>query len=555
MSSVTTARVGAGAGGNDFRRRNDRQAPGPPPVALSVIANNIPIELRAMRRWILWRYAWRDGKWKKQPISASTRRAINATRPENGCFFAEAYRSYKRLRRDGVADGVGFILAEADGLVGVDLDDIRVPETGEIDYDPEQVVRSLGSYAEASPSGSGVRILVRGRLPFGGRRRGHCEVYARQRYVTITGYRLKFAARKVASNQGALDQLVQRWFPNATATVGGGVAAVRRGANAGVHEVRGRAPDLDDEEVVARIRANGKYARLWAGDHGDYRSESEATLALLQRIIWFVGNDAQRIDHLFRQSAMMRPKWDSPRGSSTWGQIVIAKALQTHTGRRGGALAPKEKVNKNRESHTPLYSLSVSHDRDPVAVIHECVPDRAPRDLGREMLHLARRLKALDQLAGAPIKAFKPLLREWYRLSSSVLRGRTYPTVWAKFLVAYGSAKTAAGDGRLDRLWRQALAVPRPPEARRYPADRSLQLLAALGSRLQDVSGDHAFFLDCRSAARLLGVSRATAARKLSRLVADGVLKLVRKGTRESGKASEYVFLRSTPRVTLAVGA
>ena len=55
---------------------------------------------------------------------------------------------------------------------------------------------AFDSYAEVSPSGTGVRVWVvgtlAGLLPSGkeGRRRGPIEVYDGGRYLTVTGHRL-----------------------------------------------------------------------------------------------------------------------------------------------------------------------------------------------------------------------------------------------------------------------------------------------------------------------------------------------------------------------------
>ena len=61
-----------------------------------------------------------------------------------------------------------------------------------------EVIAHLGTYAELSPSGSGVRIVCRGSLPEGRRKiggKGNCcpdglEMYSAVHYLTITGQRL-----------------------------------------------------------------------------------------------------------------------------------------------------------------------------------------------------------------------------------------------------------------------------------------------------------------------------------------------------------------------------
>jgi hypothetical protein len=86
-----------------------------------------------------------------------------------------------------------------------------------------------------------------------------------------------------------------------------------------------------DSELLqkARSAANGeKFRRLFdRGDQSGYESASEADMALVRMIAFWTGPRPRRIDKLFRQSALYRKKWDEPRGSMTWGESVILKAL------------------------------------------------------------------------------------------------------------------------------------------------------------------------------------------------------------------------------------
>ena len=60
-----------------------------------------------------------------------------------------------------------------------------------------EIVRELDSYTEFSPSGTGLHVLLRAKLPPGGNRRGRIEIYDRGRFFTVTGRRLHSASRAV----------------------------------------------------------------------------------------------------------------------------------------------------------------------------------------------------------------------------------------------------------------------------------------------------------------------------------------------------------------------
>ena len=75
-----------------------------------------------------------------------------------------------------------------------------------------------------------------------------------------------------------------------------------------------------------------KFQDLWEGRWQQYRwfpSQSEADMALCSMLAYWTDSDADQIDRLFRQSALYRPKWDEPRGATTYGQLTIQKALES----------------------------------------------------------------------------------------------------------------------------------------------------------------------------------------------------------------------------------
>jgi putative DNA primase/helicase len=60
-----------------------------------------------------------------------------------------------------MADGIGLVLTEDDPYAAGDLDHCRDPQSGEIQPWAQAIVNRLQSYTEISPSGTGLRILLR----------------------------------------------------------------------------------------------------------------------------------------------------------------------------------------------------------------------------------------------------------------------------------------------------------------------------------------------------------------------------------------------------------
>ena len=84
--------------------------------------------------------------------------------------------------------GVGLVLTADDELTGIDLDNCRDPATGELSPLAVEVVRLAETYAEVSPSGSGLRLFADGKpsRTMKNDSRG-IEVYGAGRYLTVTG--------------------------------------------------------------------------------------------------------------------------------------------------------------------------------------------------------------------------------------------------------------------------------------------------------------------------------------------------------------------------------
>ena len=136
-------------------------------------------ELSTRRNWCVWKLVNRGGKETKIPFVAGEDRALDTTEPEDWRDFKSAV--------DAAPDysGIGFVFSKADPYVGVDFD--KCVTDGVIQPWAAEWIKKLNSYTEFSPSGNGVHILCKGKIPEGRRKKGHIEVYDRERYFTVTG--------------------------------------------------------------------------------------------------------------------------------------------------------------------------------------------------------------------------------------------------------------------------------------------------------------------------------------------------------------------------------
>ncbi|WP_049891202.1 phage NrS-1 polymerase family protein [Natrinema versiforme] len=289
----------------------------------------LPEQLRERDQWVCWREEPRDGKPTKIPVTPGSGEFASSTDPETW-VSVETALEYAHSRD---ADGVGFVFTDDDPIVGVDLDDCRDPETGDIDDVAEDIIERLDSYTEISPSETGFHVLIEGELPDGRNRRGSIELYDTARFFTVTGDTLEESPCRVARRQDALEAIHQEYVQDSEsdgASESGyrGVTAEQASTDTAVDTD----VDLEDKDLLEKARnaSNGeKFERLWRGSTAGYESQSEADMALCCLLAFWTGGDHTRMDRLFRQSGLLRDKWDDVHyaDGSTYGEKTIERAI------------------------------------------------------------------------------------------------------------------------------------------------------------------------------------------------------------------------------------
>ena len=304
-----------------------------------------PRDLLELPRWIVWRYERRKGQKKptKVPYNARTLEWASTTDPATWASFSTAWATYERT--DGDYAGLGFVLG--DGIVGVDFDGCRDRETGELEPWARDEIAQLNTYTEVSPSGTGVHLLARGTLPEGGRKRGPREVYAQDRFFTVTGRHLDDTPLELHDRTDALATWHAQVFARASS------AQPAKNITAVSH---------DDERVIqraARARNGARFLALFNGDVSAYRGDASAADMALVSMLRFYTQDAAQIDRIFRRSRLMREKWDERHygDGTTYGEGTIRKALdEPHE-----TAQPRGK----RRAPEPVAADSPDHPRAP----------------------------------------------------------------------------------------------------------------------------------------------------------------------------------------------
>ena len=155
----------------------------------------IPEELKQWNQWIVWRPVERNGKATKMPISVINGTPASTTDPETWVSFERA-AGYIAANHDF---NLGFVFSESDPFIGIDFDNI-IEEGTPVEWARAGIHR-IGSYAEVSPSGNGVKVWLNapefqgwkgknsqdiGRLGAYGNPAG-LEMYCQGRFFAVTG--------------------------------------------------------------------------------------------------------------------------------------------------------------------------------------------------------------------------------------------------------------------------------------------------------------------------------------------------------------------------------
>ena len=272
------------------------------PLDVSQLAN-VPEELQAGVRYVCWREAIRNSKPTKIPVNPHTGADAESDNPVTWGTLAEAVTFYQAHR--DTLQGVGRMFDASDGIIGIDFDDC-LDGGGNIiaSHAAAEWLPRLNSYSEVSPSGTGVKILLRAKHDLGGKtgRRDSkqgVEIYKERRYFTLTGKVMPQFSGKVEKRQSPLDEFFNEIFG--------------KKKDSKTNPATPTITTLPDAEIITRAsnaKNGARFSDLWAGNwQAHYGSQSEADAALVGSL-WFWTGNRDAVARLFAQSGLMRDKWN-----------------------------------------------------------------------------------------------------------------------------------------------------------------------------------------------------------------------------------------------------
>jgi hypothetical protein len=328
-----------------------------PPQPLNIVFGNIPDELKQLDQWVLSRPTWNETKWDKPPLKTNGQNA-SSTSPATWTALDKA----KTAIDSGKFPYLGFVVTQQAGIVAVDLDGCieldTDTESADIEDAAGEIIARFNSYTEISPSGHGVRIFVRGRLPCNGRKaqapwkkggeKAEIEIGGNAKYFTVTGKHAAGTPLTIEEGQSAIDWLFSEYFDKPKPEA------------APQSEYSRPTLDFTDTEIVERARNaknGGKFSALYDSATGGNDSEEDAALCCH---LAFWTRDAGQIERIFNSSARgAREKWQE---RPDYRERTITAALETVT---EYYTPPREKTTGTPTSETPtVFEFGFTTDND-----------------------------------------------------------------------------------------------------------------------------------------------------------------------------------------------
>lgn len=285
---------------------------------------NIPQELRNLKQWGLFELKWVEARKKntKIPINPYDGSAGKSNDPNTWSDFDTAMRALNDVER---ADGLAFYFAN--GYVGLDIDhiDSNLEDWRAGDNDPNNLVNKFqdltdNTYMEVSQSGTGIHAIFKGKIPGKRRRKGNYEMYQTGRFFALTGNNIIPDPTIKSMSDDEMKTLYEFLF-------GKDNIVQLHSENDNITPV-----DLSVAEIIKRAENSAKTGTRFTmfmkgGWEQFYASHSEADMAFANDLAFWTGRDFHKMDTIFRNSSLMREKFDEKHGAVTYGTSLLNKAI------------------------------------------------------------------------------------------------------------------------------------------------------------------------------------------------------------------------------------
>lgn len=283
--------------------------------------SNVPEELKKLKQWGNFHKVWMPerNKFTKIPINSMDGSPGKSNDPTTWSDFETALKGLNGFKN---ADGLAFYFAN--GYVGLDIDHIK-DELETYYQGNHNVVADIqdltkNSYREISLSGEGIHVIFKGKITGNRRRKGQFEMYQTGRFFALTGNVMSDGLSIESLNKTEMNTLYEYLFGKDK------VIELHPEANS-ITPV-----DLSVTDIIKKAESSSKVGTRFrmfmeGGWEEFYTSQSEADMAFANDLAFWCGRNFHKMDKIFRNSSLMRDKYDKKHGAVTYGIGLLNKAI------------------------------------------------------------------------------------------------------------------------------------------------------------------------------------------------------------------------------------
>lgn len=318
---------------------------------MGMYTDRIPQAMRGHKSWVLWKLEDIGNRTCKRPYQ--TNGTLAKLNDPDTWYMLDAVEAIWE-KTENAFKGIGYVLQQDNLVIAIDLDHAIGHDGHNKPWAQEILDKADTTYCEISQSGTGYHIFGYGKLdknyklavpgdPDGGQielYRGytpHSGKSSEGKYIAMT-FNLYKGRSDLAGIQDCLKWLISR-YEGAKST--GDTITPKTDNTPSVDVPDGDTITINGEAYTAQgiielieHHAHDSHLEKWQslfhrGDTSAYGGDSSRADAAICNILcfWTHGN-RMLIDSIYRQSALMRDKWDSTRGNSTYGEMTIDKAIE-----------------------------------------------------------------------------------------------------------------------------------------------------------------------------------------------------------------------------------
>lgn len=254
---------------------------------------NIPEVLKNNALWCVWKRHKEKGKIPFSPVTGTL---AQSNKESTFSDFDNAVKAY----HDGAYDGLGIGIFR--GFSAIDID--HCINDGQLSEMAQDIIESMGSYTEISPSGNGIRIIfkisdfayVKENYYIHNQNIG-LEVYvsgATNKFVTITGNALNNNA--VVDGSSALPAVLDKYM--------------RRPAKAQTAPIQPSVPQSNIDYLEIGLKKDSKLIAYWNGNR-PLESESENDMGFMSKLLYWTNGDVDAAIRAFLSSPYVIQKDDA----------------------------------------------------------------------------------------------------------------------------------------------------------------------------------------------------------------------------------------------------